>query len=310
MIDHMCFNEPIICCQPQLNCSSLISRFLVSSFPLVIGFLLQQKEWCIWAKMAEAILTQCSNSRMSKAPFGINHGMDETPQGLIIGEYGNVTSRTWNFWKSMACLYLTQDDGESWCCFDYLVRTGAKHVHLVKYSRRFGRLLVTDGDKRKRSYWVGLIDQMKPREFEETRFDSFTRGGGHTGFAETENATLLGTDYRIAPNSLICVRSPEDSSARMLPRPYRHSPVMNMLCIKYRAGTITFAHLYNGLCPRCQNALIYSNDDGNSWCRLIEFDKHVEFSIANAQQGTNRSMVVSFRNTKLGEERTLILSTI
>jgi len=239
-----------------------------------------------------------------------NHGMDETPQGLVIGEYGNVTSRTWNFWKSMACLYLTQDDGESWCCVDYLVRTGAKHVHLVKYSRRFGRLLVTDGDKRKRSYWVGLIDQMKPREFEETRFDSFTRGGGHTGFAETENATFLGTDYRIAPNSLICVRSPEDSSARMLPRPYRHSPVMNMFCIKYRAGTITFAHLYNGLCPRCQNALIYSNDDGNSWCRLIEFDKHVEFSIANAQQGTNRSMVVSFRNTKLGEGRTLIISAI
>jgi hypothetical protein len=240
-----------------------------------------------------------------------NHGIDETPRGLVIGEYANiVASGTWNYWKSVAYLYSSHDDGESWHRFDYLVRTGAKHVHLVKYSRRFGRLLVTDGDKRKQSYWVGLIDQMKPRDFKQARFDSFARGGGHTAFAETENATLLGTDYRIAANSIICVHSSEDSSARMLPRPYRHSPVLNMLCMTYRAGKITFAYLYGGLCHRCQNALIYSDDDGDSWYRLIEFDNFVHFSIANAQQGANRSLVLSFSNTKLGENRTFIVSPI
>jgi hypothetical protein len=240
-----------------------------------------------------------------------NHGIDETPRGLVIGEYANIiTSGTWNFYKSVAYLYLSHDDGESWRRFDYLVRTGAKHVHLVKYSRRFDRLLVTDGDKRKQSYWVGINDQMKPRDFKETRFDSFALGGGHTAFAETENATLLGTDYRIAPNSIICLRSSEDSSARMLPRPYRHSPIINMLRMRYHAGTITFAYLYGGLCPRCQNALIYSDDDGDSWYRLIEFDDDVCFGIANAQQGANRSLVLSFSNTQLGENRTFIVSAI
>jgi hypothetical protein len=236
-----------------------------------------------------------------------NHGIDETPRGPVIGEYGNIIprGRTWNLWESVAYLYVTHDDGESWRRFDYFERTGAKHLHLVRYSRRFGRLLVTDGDRRKQSYWIGSIDQMKPR-----RFDSFARGGGHTAFAESESATLLGTDYRIGPNSIICLRSSEDSaSARMLSRPYRHSPVLNMVCMGYRAGTITFASLGGSLCDRCQNALIYSEDNGDSWCRLIEFDDDVNFYIANAQ-GANRSLVLCFRNWKLRENRTFILSAI
>jgi hypothetical protein len=239
-----------------------------------------------------------------------NHGIDETPQGLVIGEYGNVPGTTWNFWKSLAYLYLSHDDGQSWRRFDYLVRTGAKHVHLVKYSHRFGCLLVTDGDKRKQSYWVNLIDQMKLHDFKKARFDSFALGGGHTAFAETENATLLGTDYRIAPNSIICVRSSAHSSARMLPRPYRHSPVINMICMKHGARTITFAHLEGGLCHRCKNALIYSDDDGENWYRLIEFDHYVHCYITNEQQGGYRSPVLSCSNTRLGEHKTLIVSAI
>jgi hypothetical protein len=185
-----------------------------------------------------------------------NHGIDETPQGIIIGEYGSIidSSRTWNIWKSVAYIYITHDDGASWRREDYLVRNG------------------------------------------------------NTAFAETDNVTLLGTDYRIAPNSIIRVRSPEDSSARMLPRPYKHSPVMDMLSIPYRVGAITFALLGGGLCPRCQNAVIYSYDDGDSWYRLIEFDTYVCFSFANAKQGANPSLVLSFCNWKLGEARTFIVS--
>jgi hypothetical protein len=149
---------------------------------------------------------------------------------------------------------------------------------------------------------------MKPQDFKEARFGSLTQGGGHTAFAETENTTLLGTDYRIAPNSIVCARSSEDSTARMIPRPYRHSPVLNMFCMKYRAGKIAFVYLHGTLCPRCRNALIYSDDDGDSWYRLIEFDSFVDFSIANAQQGA--SLVLSFSNTKLGENRTFIVSPI
>lgn len=39
-----------------------------------------------------------------------NHGIDETPEGLVVGEYGSIVerSRTPFFWKSVAYLYLTQ----------------------------------------------------------------------------------------------------------------------------------------------------------------------------------------------------------
>jgi hypothetical protein len=91
-----------------------------------------------------------------------NHGIDETPEELVIGEYGIIvdSDRTRSFWKSVSYLYLTHDDGKSWRRIDFLVRSQAsKHIHLVKYSRRFGRLLVTDGDKRKRSYWSKILGQ-------------------------------------------------------------------------------------------------------------------------------------------------------
>ena len=128
----------------------------------------------------------------------------------------------------MAYLFLTQDDGESWRRIDHLARNNVKHLHLVKYSRRFGRLLVTDGDTRKRSYWINSIEKMQAGNFKEGRFDSFTLGGGHTAFAETHNATLLGTDYRIGTNSIICLHPSGDWSAKMLPSPYRESP-----CIRH-----------------------------------------------------------------------------
>jgi len=241
-----------------------------------------------------------------------NHGIDETPQGLIvIGEYGSIVerNRARSFWKSVAYLYVTRDDGESWRRIDYLARhCESKHVHLVKYSRHFRRLVVTDGDKRKQSYWIAPINE--EWNFNEGRFDSFIWGGGHTAFAETSNGMLLGTDYRVAPNSIICLRSTQNGSARMLPSPYRRSCVLNMYSINDGAGSITFAYL-NNLRDRRQSALIYSNDGADSWNRLIVFNGwDVDFSIANAQQGVDRSLVISFINRTSRETRTIIISVI
>ena len=102
-----------------------------------------------------------------------NHGIDETPEGIVIGEYGSIVDRDRIrfHWKSVAYLYLTNDDGKSWRRIDYLARNSTKHVHLVKYSRRFAQLLVTDGDKPKRSYWIGALDKMESTNFTKGRFD-------------------------------------------------------------------------------------------------------------------------------------------
>jgi hypothetical protein len=53
-----------------------------------------------------------------------NHGIDETPEGLVIGEYGIIVNvdRTPSFWKSVAYLYSTHDDGKSWRRIDVLAQ--------------------------------------------------------------------------------------------------------------------------------------------------------------------------------------------
>src|SRR5262249_57954068 len=130
----------------------------------------------------------------------------------------------------------------------------------------------------------------------------------HTAFAETRNATLLGTDHNGGTNSIISLRSTGDGTARMLPSPYRRSPVINMHFITFGARSITFASLCSG---QFKSALIYSDDDGDSWNRLIENDhRYIQIHIANAQQRVSSSLVLWFDNWVTGEKRTFIISAV
>jgi hypothetical protein len=239
-----------------------------------------------------------------------NHGIDETPEGLIIGEYGIIVerSRSRSFWRSVAFLYVTRDFGDTWDRIDYLSQTGGKHVHLVKYSRRFRRLLVTDGDKRKRSFWLNGIRRMGADDFRRGRFDSLLTSGGHTAFTEVTGATILGTDNHGGTNSIISINSNSAISVRMLPPPYRHSPVINMHSVYAVEQSATFVSLFSGIREKWKSALIYSDDAGKTWKRLIEYNgQKVAFSIANSQEGQGLPLILAYENLRSGEKKTFII---
>ena len=241
-----------------------------------------------------------------------NHGIDETPEALVIGEYGIVVEGGWagQFWRSVAYLYVTRDEGRSWLRIEYFVRNGAsKHIHLVRYSPLLKRLIITVGDKRKQSYWTNSVDSLRPEVLKKGLFGCFSWGGGHTAFAETGNEVLLGTDYHGGTNSIIVLRSGTDSRARMLPEPYRHSPVLNMHAISYERKSVVFAWLHSELRETWKSALIYSDDGGISWSRLFEYDARcLNISIVNSQPTISPSLVVVFENRNSGERRTIIMS--
>ena len=241
-----------------------------------------------------------------------NHGIDENATELIIGEYACVYDNKTSSWRSVAHLHLSGDNGETWRHVDTLSRHSAnKHIHLVKYSGQFERTIVTIGDGRKRSYWTRDVRKFVEPSLDSFRFDSFARGGGHTGFAEVDNAILMGTDHHGGTNSIIALHTCGQNTTRMLPGPYRRSPVINMHSIAHGDSSITFAFLHSGLRHAWKSALIYSIDGGDRWHRLMEYDGRIAcFGIVNGGRGPDASLAITFYNVRDGETRTIILSRL
>lgn len=206
--------------------------------------------------------------------FRHNNGMTETPTGtLIIGEYGNV----WNErgWKKLAYLYFSSDDGETWDTSDFLIKKGVnKHVHLVKYSRLLNKVFMADGDNYKKLWVSDALDsadlQDPSRWVPITKFH--IQMGGYTAVTETDGKILFGTDYQGGTNFVVESSNGESFDKRVVPDPYRRSPIINMVQRRTRRGNEIWAYLpYSVAGTKC--LLMYSADGGQSWNRMIEYSK-------------------------------------
>lgn len=210
----------------------------------------------------------------SESFFRHNNGMTETPAGtLIVAEYGNV----WNVraWKKLAYLYFSSDDGETWDKSDFLIKKGInKHVHLVKYSKLFNKVFMADGDNYKK-VWVS--DALTSTELQDpkrwkpiTKFHIQT--GGYTAVTETDGKILFGTDYQGGTNFIIESSNGESLNKRIVPDPYRRSPIINMVQRRSIRGHEIWAYLpYSRAGTKC--LLMYTADGGESWDRVIEYSK-------------------------------------
>ncbi len=216
--------------------------------------------------------------------FRQNHTFTEDPDGnLLVGEYGLAVDEE-SFWRSVAWIYISQDDGESWTENDFFIREGAnKHIHLVKYCANVGKLIVADGDNHKR-LWVNnsYTDlQSRTSDHRQSGWRLINRRhiqmGGHTSILESGDAVLFGTDYLGGTNFLLETTDFVKFRAQVVPDPYRRSMFHNLFYLQAGSRQQMWAWLDNLSVrgPNVKGLLMYSSDNGQSWTKFLDYD-HIE----------------------------------
>jgi hypothetical protein len=234
--------------------------------------------------------------------FRFNNATTETPDGtLIVGEYGNVWDK--GGWRKLAYMYFSTDDGQTWEKSDYLIKQGTnKHVHVVKYSQLLDRLLVADGDNYKKLWISGPLEQFNIREPQLTAVNRFhIQMGGYTSFAESDGRVLFGTDYQGGTNFLVMTTDGARYTSKVVPDPYRRSPVDTMVLRKSKEGTEIWANLpFSTANTKC--LLMYSADNGQTWHRVFEYDSAAhKVWLLNSSDTTPETLYFSVQNLRTGD---------
>ncbi len=231
----------------------------------------------------------------SESFLRFNNAMTETPDGtLLCGEYGNVWEKSG--WKKLAYMYFSTDDGGTWQTDDFLIRMGAnKHVHVVKYSPLLGRVVVADGDNFKRIWLSGRMEGFDIRKPDWQLINRFhIQMGGYTAVVEADGKVFFGTDYQGGTNFMVESRDGRSYTKRVVPDPYRRSPIDNMLVRKSRRGDEIWANLpFSAGSSKC--LLMVSADGGATWNRVFEYSRsaHTVWLISASSQPSNEIYVMA-----------------
>jgi hypothetical protein len=206
--------------------------------------------------------------------FRHNNGMTETPdKTLIIGEYGNVWDNSG--WTKLAYLYFSSDNGETWEKSDFLITEGInKHIHLVRYSRLLDKILMADGDNKKKLWVSDSSNSLDLKNSDKWKpVNKFhIQMGGYTSIVESDEKMLFGTDYKGGTNFIVESTDGERFDRKIVPDPYRRSPIDNMVQRKSKKGNEIWANLpYSTSGTKC--LLMYTVNGGKSWNKVIEYNR-------------------------------------
>jgi hypothetical protein len=222
---------------------------------------------------------------LSKADSSIFHhyGMTQIPSGeLLVGEYGNVPED--GAWANIAYLYGSSDLGKSWERSDFLKKQGVnKHIHMIKYSKILDRVVLADGDNKKQ-LWVSK--DLKKFIFSENPWELRThfhlQMGGYTSMVEIGDTLLFGTDYLGGTNFLVESRDGKRFDKKVIPDPYRRSPVHDLIKRTVEGREEIWAVLNNPNSSSVKSLLMVSMNGGESWQRVVEYSGREHLIMINS----------------------------
>lgn len=244
----------------------------------------------------------------SESYFLFNNGFTVMPDGtLLLGEYASVWQN--NRWVNLAYLYISKTDGRSWETSDFLQRQGVnKHIHLVKYSPLLNQVFMTDGDNKKQlwrnqtlTHYTQSANRNRNGWHLTNRFH--WQMGGYTSMLDHEQGVVFGTDYLGGTNFLVHTTDGRTFRKEVIPNPYRRSPVINMVARRVGTQTELWALLHNSVVPEKSCVLMYSQDNGKTWHRFIEYDgRQHEIQLVSSASGANGELYFCIRQWVNGQE--------
>jgi hypothetical protein len=143
-------------------------------------------------------------------------------------------------------------------------------------------------------------------EFEKPKWKAVNKFhiqmGGYTSFVESNGRILFGTDYQGGTNFLVETKDGRKFTKRIVPDPYRRSPIDNMVLRKSKQGDEIWANLpYSNSTARTKCLLMYSADDGKSWTKVFEYSRttHTVWLISSSNEIT-QDLYLSIEDLKNG----------
>lgn len=234
--------------------------------------------------------------------FRHNNGITETPdKTLIVAEYGNIWDK--DGWRKLAYLYFSSDQGETWDRSDFLITKGTnKHVHLVKYSKSLNKILMADGDNKKKLWISDDVTSSNSKKPQWNLVNKFhIQMGGYTSVVEYDRKIVFGTDYQGGTNFVVETTDGKEFTKRIIPDPYRRSPIDNMVLRKSKHGFEIWANLpYSQSGSKC--LLMYTEDGGRSWNKVIEYSRSThKIWLLNSSHGVSDELYFSVDDSKNNE---------
>jgi len=229
-----------------------------------------------------------------------HNGMTELPNGmLLIGEYGNVPVD--GAWANIAYIYASSDKGQSWEKSDFLKKQGInKHVHLIRYSRLLDRVILADGDNKKKLWISDKLDDFDIKTHNWKLVNRFhIQIGGYTSAAEVDSKLILGTDYLGGTNFIVESRDGKKFKKMVIPDPYRRSPLMDLVKRESKDGEEIWTVLNNPISSNARCLLMCTKNGGKSWKRVIEYDGTKNLIMINSGSSkTDKSITIAITSYK------------